>query len=486
MNEYRKSLLYGVLFCLSLAIYAGYDTRASYLKEEENTRLRVANTSFLISEWIKGAFLASDYVLRDIISQVPLSGLHYPASNPTEQARITDFLITKLKTVPFAVGVGLHDKHCVITHTWNIPPRHSIVGFDGSEREWCKRPQADPSLETFVTNMFLSNTGKMAVIQLRRFPEHAFEFSGLAGIGVGLDFFSKWLEQVLVAPHGVIAIADMNLKLLARKPVLPEMLGKSVSEPLTQAFIASDESYKTVRFTSPLDGKDRLYGLRKVDDLPFVIVVGEADMEWLASWRQRAWFTGAALLLLWGLAIFTLRHHWAMLRHREELSSLANTDALTGIANRRNFIIQAERELSRANRYDSGLAVLLLDIDHFKEINDTYGHAIGDQAIISFSKACIAALRDVDLFGRLGGDEFAILLPNTSVEEARVVAERVRHSVESYGALKNEGVAVLMTCSIGVVMVDASEKDIESALAKADAALYLSKKAGRNKVELNG
>lgn len=165
------------------------------------------------------------------------------------------------------------------------------------------------------------------------------------------------------------------------------------------------------------------------------------------------------------------------------LSDLANTDALTGIANRRSFIFQAERELKRTQRYDLSLVLLVLDIDHFKQINDTCGHATGDRAIVAFSRACMEAIRDVDFLGRLGGDEFAVLLPSTSVEGARVVAERIRHAVESCIVLNDETAAVLMTCSVGATLIDSSGKNIDVALAEADAALYLSKKTGRNRVE---
>lgn len=466
-----------------LVAYAAYDIRTSYLKEEGSVRTRVANTSFLIGEWIKGAFMASDYVLRDIISQVPLAELRYPDPDPIRQARVTDFLASKLKTLPFAVGVGVSDKNCIVTHTWNIPPRPSVVGFDGSQREWCKLPRTDSTIETFVTNMFFSNTKKLSVNQFRRFPGSETEFNGLAGIGVELEFFSTWLEKIAIGPHGVIAIADMNLSLLARKPALPGALGKKVDDKVVEAFIASKEDYKTFSGRSSLDGEERLFGARKVDGLPFVIVVGESNQDWQSSWRQRIWETAATLLLLWGMAIFTLRHHWMLLRQREVFSEQANTDVLTGIANRRSFIVQAERELNRARRYNSRLAVLVLDIDRFKQINDTYGHATGDRAIVAFSKGCIEAIRDIDFIGRFGGDEFAILLPGTSVEEARVVAERIRHTVASCVALNDDNTEVLMTCSIGATLVEAGEGNVDEALAKADTALYLAKQNGRNRVE---
>jgi diguanylate cyclase (GGDEF)-like protein len=305
----------------------------------------------------------------------------------------------------------------------------------------------------------------------------------LVGIEIELDFFSKWLEQISIDPHGVVAIVDTRLNLLARKPALPVLLGKTVHDPLVEAFIASGESHKIFRGASPLDGEDRLYSVRKVEQLPFVIIVGEADADWLAGWRQRAWTIMLVLLMLWGMAFFTLRNHWLLLRQKKELVQLANTDALTGIANRRNFIACAEREFSRSQRHASGLAVLVLDIDRFKLINDTRGHATGDRAIVEFSKTCQKALRDIDLLGRLGGDEFAVLLTDTTLENARLVAERIRQTIEVAEVLDDEGVRIAMTSSIGGAMVTADESDVDAALAKADIALYKSKQQGRNRIE---
>lgn len=483
MTEYRKSFVYCILFCLSLTVYAGYDIRSSYFTEEENARIRVNNTSFLIGEWIKGAFMASDYVLRDIIGQVPLTALQYPDPDPVRHKRITDFIVSKLKTLPFGTVVGMANMHCITTHAWLTPPRSASIGFDGSQREWCKRPKADPLLETFVTNMFVDNVGTLSVNQIRRFPGHANEFNGVATIAVELGFFSKWLEKVSIGSHGILAIADMNTQLLARKPPLPAALGKKVNDGIVTSFVTSEERFKSFSGQSPLDGETRLYSARKVDGLPFVVVVGEANQDWQASWRQRIWITSGAILLLSGMAIFILRYYWNILRHREELALHANTDALTGIANRRSFMNQAEQELKRAQRHDTPLVLLVLDIDHFKQINDTYGHATGDRAIIEFSKACLEAMRDVDCLGRLGGDEFVILLPNTSAEQARVVAERVCHTVRSHEVLNDDGAAVLMTCSIGATMVDPRKNDIDDAVTNADAALYVSKQNGRNRVE---
>ncbi len=136
MKEYKKSLIYTILFSLLITIFAIYDIRSGYNKEVFDARSRVANTSFLIKEWIEGSFRASDYVLLDMISQIPLSELQYPHSDKTQQIKTTEFLKSKLETLPsYFTGVGISDKNCVITHTHNKPPRSSIIGFDGSKRD---------------------------------------------------------------------------------------------------------------------------------------------------------------------------------------------------------------------------------------------------------------------------------------------------------------------------------------------------------------
>jgi len=305
----------------------------------------------------------------------------------------------------------------------------------------------------------------------------------MVGFEMELDFFSKLIEQVAIGKHGVIAITDTNLSLLARKPALPEALGKKVTDEIVEVFIASSENYKVFNEQSPLDGESRLYGVRKVDDLPFIIVVGEAKQDWLNGWKIRTWVTIIFVFLLWGMAIQILRNHWKQLHLRKKLFHQAQTDPLTKTLNRRGFMEQGEKELKRAQRHHTDLAVLILDIDLFKIINDKHGHATGDRALITFTQACSETLRDIDVLGRIGGDEFAVLLPNTTSEEALIVAERIRQAIETSDALNDESIPVLMTSSIGVVMFSPEATSISELLALADDALYASKRKGRNRVE---
>jgi len=166
-----------------------------------------------------------------------------------------------------------------------------------------------------------------------------------------------------------------------------------------------------------------------------------------------------------------------------ELFSQATTDELTGISNRRHFFMQAERELSRARRFDRPLAAMMLDLDHFKSINDTYGHAVGDEVLQGFVKRALESLRISDVIGRLGGEEFAVIMPETPLAAAEAAAERLRaHLAERPIIAGREAIAV--TVSVGVASFGKDDKSIDAFLNRADKALYRAKNCGRNRVEV--
>jgi diguanylate cyclase (GGDEF)-like protein len=160
---------------------------------------------------------------------------------------------------------------------------------------------------------------------------------------------------------------------------------------------------------------------------------------------------------------------------------LATVDSLTGMLNRRAFFERADSARQLALRLRKPIALLMLDIDHFKLLNDNYGHACGDEALKGFADTARGVLRDHDLIGRLGGEEFALALPGTTLDGALEAAERLRLAVTE-APLVGCAPAYRMTISIGVVMIDTFE-ELTAALARADHALYAAKTGGRNRVE---
>ena len=166
-----------------------------------------------------------------------------------------------------------------------------------------------------------------------------------------------------------------------------------------------------------------------------------------------------------------------------EVQKQAITDTLTGVYNRRGLFELGRREVERAHRFHRPLAAMLLDIDLFKNINDEHGHLTGDRVLANFSGRCFQELRQIDLLGRYGGDEFVALLPETDLESARLVAERIRSIVEkAFFAYGTSPVSV--TTSVGVAEMDEKCADLESLIACADQALYAAKQSGRNCVRV--
>lgn len=164
----------------------------------------------------------------------------------------------------------------------------------------------------------------------------------------------------------------------------------------------------------------------------------------------------------------------------EELERIASTDQLTNIWNRRHFSNIIQIEIKRAKRYDQTMSLLLFDIDHFKNVNDKYGHQVGDMVLVEFAKILRANIRDVDLLARWGGEEFLILAPHLCLKDAGQLAERLRISIAEH----NFKIVYSITVSIGVVEFNLNE-NLDHWIKKADEALYRAKELGRNRVELS-
>jgi diguanylate cyclase (GGDEF)-like protein len=248
------------------------------------------------------------------------------------------------------------------------------------------------------------------------------------------------------------------------------------------------------RAPSPFDGTPRFIHLRRLERYPVIASSSMAESEILADWRASLFgslamgLVGATLLGLGGLVIWRLASasQKQMGRLRElsrELRTLATTDPLTHIANRRHFDELAKVEIERARRHGGALSLAVIDIDHFKRINDVHGHPVGDAALTGLVGLIAASLRDTDLLARLGGEEFALILPHTALAGAEEFSERIRHLVEASPLSVPGAEALRITVSIGVAQWHPEEADFDAVMRRADQALYEAKSAGRNRVQ---
>ncbi len=202
--------------------------------------------------------------------------------------------------------------------------------------------------------------------------------------------------------------------------------------------------------------------------------------------------TGAA----WTLAVYIVYHvfwtcNYLILNNqrlrvdlenaKSELERQATTDYLTGVANSRSFFEMGANELSRSRRFNYPISVVVFDLDGFKAVNDTHGHAAGDETLKAAVAACLAKLRSTDTLARLGGDEFVVLLAYSTTEKARIVADLLRESIEALEIYYSDE-TLRITASFGIAEIAPTDEDIQSLLARADEHLYNAKRLGRNRV----
>jgi len=208
--------------------------------------------------------------------------------------------------------------------------------------------------------------------------------------------------------------------------------------------------------------------------------MSSGDLPWLSveAMQSFTYITAYMILIVNGFGFLLLCKE----RDDSKMALLATIDSLTGLVNRRAFFERIDSARMLASRQRHPVALMMLDLDHFKRINDRFGHAAGDEALRVFAGAALAALREPDIMGRLGGEEFAVALPGTDLTGALQAAERVRVAVGAAHLPQCEA-GYAMSVSIGVVAIDPDEH-INAAMARADHALYVAKSAGRNRVEV--
>lgn len=225
---------------------------------------------------------------------------------------------------------------------------------------------------------------------------------------------------------------------------------------------------------------DAVFGLAIVVWAAGAVERGQLDLFELGATQFTAYISGYALMIVNGFGFLLMCKQ----RNDAAMKRLASTDDLTGLLNRREFLARADAARMLALRQRQPIALLMLDIDHFKQLNDRFGHATGDEALLLFARTTDGILREHDILGRMGGEEFALALPGTDLAGAMQAAERLRQATMEIRLLTC-GNHYTMTVSIGLVVIESNE-DLPAALARADRGLYAAKRNGRNRIEEGG
>ena len=314
---------------------------------------------------------------------------------------------------------------------------------------------------------------------------------GLEVINASLDLSAliSAFESERPKPDGTIGLWKTDGTLLVRSPQVEALVGKKMARNwLELERFRSQSAGWFLSETSPIDGEARLLSYVVLKDLPLVVVVTATLSDTLDSYyRQLLPIFVVLVLVTFGGAMFAVRLVRALReqeRHAAELQRLARTDPLTGVFNRRQFFEMGLQEFLRARRYGNTLSLLMLDIDYFKVVNDTWGHPTGDRVLQALAEIMRSLVREQDSIGRLGGEEFALILPETDLAGALTSAERLRATVEQADSAcaSDDGKVFRVTISIGVAASTADDASFEAVLARADKRLYAAKESGRNRV----
>jgi diguanylate cyclase (GGDEF)-like protein len=353
---------------------------------------------------------------------------------------------------------------------------------DRSGEEYFQAHRDQPDVGLFISRPMLHH-GAYAIVLSRRITGEDGRFLGVVAGSIRFSYFHDLFGRLHLGPDDIIAVLRRDGTVIMRTPFDLDIIGKNLGDlpGVKRALSEPSGSYSSAATPTHMS---RLYVWRD-GTRPLVVLVGKpwADIDRL--WRTEATRIGAIIgalaMFVLGATLFLAHEISRRAAAEEKLEELATTDALTGLRNRRKFDAAIETEWRRAARQRRPLGLLMIDADHFKTFNDTFGHQAGDEVLVGIAICISDSLRRAgDCAARYGGEEFAVLLPDLTQTEAFVVAETIRIKVEQWC-----GDAAITTVSIGVAsLVPAANIEWAHLVNAADKALYAAKANGRNRTVL--
>jgi diguanylate cyclase (GGDEF)-like protein len=349
------------------------------------------------------------------------------------------------------------------------------------------RQRADVGL--YISRPWISFRGRYLISLSRRISNPDGSFAGVVAGTMRLSYFHDQFRKVNLAGDDSLTLISKNGIVLMRTPFNIDSIGLDIGGTAAWKKFPATQSgtYETV---SAVDGISRLFTFQQVGENPLFVINGLSPHTIYAGWWQEALLIGSLILALCGVNIALIAFLARELKRRSEaeheLAVMATTDSLTGLCNRRRLDDVVESEWLRSRRTQSPIALLMIDVDHFKAYNDEHGHQAGDKALAAIAR-CIAEStnRPADLCARYGGEEFAVLLPGESIESAFEVAERIRNNVLSLRVTRHHQLEIMPTVSVGAAsMVPSGGLLTCDLITAADAALYDAKRNGRNRTEV--
>ncbi len=439
--------------------------------EEELARQSLENLASGIDADIDRNVELYDLSLRDVANDMVMPEINL-VSKPVRQLILFDHAATA--------------KHFGAIQVFDARGRLSIdassldpLPEDRSDEEYFKIHRERPDAGLFISRPMLHH-GAYSIVLSRRITGQDGQFLGVVAGSIRFSYFHDLFGRLQLGPNDTITVFRQDGTVIMRTPFDLDFIGKNLGNlPIMKQVMTEPSGAQSAIFWST--GQPRLYVWRD-STRPLVVVVGKPWEDIYSLWRKEAIRIGTIMSVLivfvLGVTLFLAHEIGRRAAAEDKLEELATTDALTGLRNRRKFDAVIDAEWRRAARQKKPLALLMIDADHFKSYNDTFGHQAGDEVLIGIA-ICISdsVRRAGDCAARYGGEEFAVLLPGLFSAEALGIAETIRLKVEQWC-----GEPAVTTVSIGVASLMPTAATSWAGLVRAaDEALYAAKAGGRNR-----
>jgi diguanylate cyclase (GGDEF)-like protein len=478
-----------VLVCVFLVLATAWQMKQSANERVAAAKMAVSNIVLAAEQLARDTMLQADNTLQDLAERAVHEGV-----GAEQQVRLATLLAQQVERIEGIQGLFIFDAQ----GNWVANSfSHGLQTKNNSDRDYFIYHRDNDSPAIHIGSIVQSRTTGDSVIPIsRRIVTADGTFAGVALATVPVGYIQSFFSRVDIDNEGVIFLALDSGELLARRPTVSASMTTNISKgEIFSRYLPNSDS-GTAIITSVVDNVERIYAYRRISGLPIVAAAGVSSNQVFAPWWAYV-YQSLAIVCLSMLALAFLgrwlyrqiqqlllaENELNIVRHKLEI--IAMTDSLTSLANRRSFDAALHKEWGRAVRNRSSLAVILLDIDWFKQYNDHYGHLIGDDCLVQIASlvaTCIS--RSCDVAARYGGEEFVILLPDTDLAGALIVAEKVRSSIAQARIKHSASPLGVVSISAGVVATFPSEgNNPKDSLIEADRLLYIAKSKGRNCVE---
>lgn len=478
------------IFCIWVALTL--QIRHDYLQTKEAAETNVFNLAIAFEEHVVKKTTDIDRVLLDLRSRFSED----PANFNLMPIKISD-LGHDIQQIQLSV---INQDGTIIYADQSSP---LVTSLDKNERKQLVHNVSISNYDPLFINRPLidPDSGEWRLQLTRKLFKKDGSVVGIIAVSIPPSFFGNFFNSINIGKNGSITLFATDKFILASASGIKNIVDATGQQ------IAADHPFVTKKIqngiygsTSEIDGTTRLSAYRKIKAYPLVVQVSlsEEDIFLHSSKRKRnilligaiisIALTGALAVLLQfereqqKLLDKVSKRDEQLQETLKELEHLVTTDTLTGLPNRRSFFARAQTEFTRSNRYDRPLSLVMIDVDHFKDVNDKYGHLAGDEALRHISEIMKSCIREADMVARYGGEEFVLILPETDPEGAHFIAERVRSEIEASGLQIDSTTELKLTVSLGIACMSRENRlqDIDRLLQEADDAMYRAKAGGRN------